>query len=61
MFWISVSCLWSDQSEFMAFNLWIGSGYIFELRLWSYQSEFMVVFMAFNLWIGSGYIFECCS
>jgi len=29
-----VSCLWSDQSEFMAiskvFNLWIGTGFIFE-------------------------------
>jgi len=34
MFWILVSCLWSDQSEFMAlfvaFNLWIGPGFIFE-------------------------------
>jgi len=32
--WIFVSCLWSDQSEFMvlfmAFNFWIGPGYIFE-------------------------------
>jgi len=29
-----VSCLWSDQSEFMAlfrvFTLWIGPGFIFE-------------------------------
>ena len=29
-----MSCLWSDHSEFMAlckvFNLWIGSGFIFE-------------------------------
>jgi hypothetical protein len=29
-----MSCLWSDQSEFMApvrvFNLWIGPGFIFE-------------------------------
>jgi len=33
-FWIVVSCLWSDQSEFMAlfmvFNLWIGLCCIFE-------------------------------
>ena len=29
-----MSCLWSDQSEFMApimvFNLWIGPGFVFE-------------------------------
>jgi len=29
-----MSCLWSDQSDFMAlfigFNLWIGLGFIFE-------------------------------
>ena len=29
-----MSCLWFDQSEFMVsvmvFNLWIGSGFIFE-------------------------------
>ena len=34
MFWIFVSCLWSDQSEimavFMVSDLWIGSGFIFE-------------------------------
>jgi len=34
VFWIFVSCLWSDQPEFMGvftvFNLWIGPGYIFE-------------------------------
>jgi len=34
VFWISVSCLWSDQSEFMApfmiLNVWIGSGFIFK-------------------------------
>jgi len=34
VFWIFVLCLWSDQSEFtalfMVFNLWIGSGIIFE-------------------------------
>jgi len=33
VFWIFVSCLWSDQSEYMAlmaFNLWIGPGFIFE-------------------------------
>ena len=34
VFWIFVSCLWSDQSEylapFMIFNLWIGPGFIFE-------------------------------
>jgi len=23
-------CLWSDQSEFMVLNLWIGPGFIFE-------------------------------
>jgi hypothetical protein len=34
IFWIFVSCLWSDHTEFMAdfmvFNLWIGLGFIFE-------------------------------
>jgi len=34
VFRIFVSCLWPDQSEFMAlfmaFNLWIGPGFIFE-------------------------------
>jgi len=34
MFWIFELCLWCDQSEFvalfMAFNLWVGTGFIFE-------------------------------
>jgi hypothetical protein len=34
VFWIFVPCLWSDQSEFMllflVFNLWVGTGFIFE-------------------------------
>ena len=27
------------------------------LRLWSDQSEFMVLFIAFDLWFGPGFIF----
>jgi len=34
VFWIFVSCQWSDHTEFLAdfmvFNMWIGLGFIFE-------------------------------
>ena len=59
MFWIFVSCLWSDQSEFMAlfkiFNSWIGPGFILSLvpNFLFFNKHFPVTIFGLDLFSGA--------